>query len=59
MAIETLKKKGFNVEYVSIRDARNLSRPVDSSVNCRVLAAAWLDDVRLIDNIAIKPEDSI
>ena len=59
VAIETLKKKGFNVEYVSIRDARNLSRPVDSSVNCRVLAAAWLGDVRLIDNIAIKPEDSL
>ncbi|MEL0012021.1 MAG: pantoate--beta-alanine ligase, partial [Alphaproteobacteria bacterium] len=51
-----LEAAGFDpVEYLEVRDSDSLqpagTRP-DPTRNHRVLAAAWLGDVRLIDNIA-------
>ena len=47
-------KAGFDrVEYIVIRDAESLLDWTDTSRPGRLLAAAWLDDVRLIDNIGV------
>ena len=47
-------KAGFErVEYIVIRDAESLLDWTDTSRPGRLLAAAWLDDVRLIDNIGV------
>jgi len=47
-------KAGFDrVEYIVIRDAETLLDWTDASRPGRLLAAAWLDDVRLIDNIGV------
>lgn len=44
---------GFDrVEYVALRDAETLCEPTDFTRPLRLLAAAWVSDVRLIDNIA-------
>lgn len=43
------------IEYLELRDAGTLA-PVDRLERpARLLAAAWLDDVRLIDNVAVLP----
>ncbi|MBC2836316.1 pantoate--beta-alanine ligase [Paragemmobacter straminiformis] len=45
---------GFDsVEYIALRDAETLGPMVDAGRPLRMLAAAWLDGVRLIDNIAV------
>jgi pantoate--beta-alanine ligase len=45
---------GFDkVDYVELRDAATLATPVDLDRPLRLLVAAWLDDVRLIDNIPV------
>ena len=46
-----LEKIGMRVDYFSIRDAVNLQPINNTTKNIVVLAAAWLDEVRLIDNI--------
>ena len=47
-------KAGFDrVEYIVIRDAETLLDWTDINRPGRLLAAAWLDDVRLIDNIGV------
>lgn len=43
----------FEVEYLEYRDGDNLSLLEDAADNGRIFAAAWLDKVRLIDNIAV------
>jgi len=48
-----LQKKGFEVEYISIRDRFNLQIPRNKKANRLVLAAVRLGDVRLIDNLMI------
>lgn len=46
--------EGFDrVEYFELVDAERLGPIFDASRPLRLLAAAWLDDVRLIDNIAV------
>lgn len=50
-AIDKLKKCGFKVEYLNLRDASNLQPITNSTKNIMVLAAVWLGDTRLIDNI--------
>ena len=53
-AKQQLSTAGFRVDYVAIRDAETLAaplRPTQSAV--RILAAAWLEDTRLIDNWAL------
>lgn len=47
-----LEAAGFRpVDYVEVRDGASLGPPADGPL--RVLAAAWLGEVRLIDNIAV------
>jgi pantoate--beta-alanine ligase len=47
-------KAGFDrVEYIVIRDAETLLDWTDTDRPGRLLAAAWLGDVRLIDNIGV------
>lgn len=46
--------EGFDrVEYIELVDADRLGPITDATRPLRLLAAAWLDDVRLIDNIAV------
>ncbi len=51
-AIAHLEAKGFKTEYLSIRNAVDLSEPMDGELIA--LAAAWLGETRLIDNIQIR-----
>jgi pantoate--beta-alanine ligase len=45
---------GFDrIEYMDLRDAGTLDPLSDRTRPARMLAAAWLDGVRLIDNIAV------
>ncbi|MEO6299790.1 MAG: pantoate--beta-alanine ligase [Paracoccaceae bacterium] len=45
---------GFDsVEYIELRDAASLDAAIDLGRPLRLLAAAWLGGVRLIDNIAV------
>ena len=51
MMRDTLESHGLEVEYAVVRSAAGL-RPVnDFSRPSRALVAAWLDGVRLIDNL--------
>ena len=52
-ARERLLGAGFSsVDYLEIRDAETLAPATGSGRPARVLGAAWLDTVRLIDNVA-------
>lgn len=51
-ALVYLQSQGFKVEYLNICNAADLGKPTKASLI--VLAAVWLDSVRLIDNIHIK-----
>ncbi len=49
-----LLSRGFNeVEYIDLRSAQDLSLLDRADRSSRLLAAAWLAGVRLIDNIAV------
>ena len=54
-AIERLNESGFRTDYIAVRRARDLARPVvlDPDDECVVLAAAWLGRARLIDNVRV------
>ncbi|MBD1205191.1 MAG: pantoate--beta-alanine ligase [Rhodobacteraceae bacterium] len=53
-AAAAVMAEGFeNVEYIELRDAETLGPVTDPARPIRMLAAAWLDGVRLIDNIAV------
>ena len=58
-ACDRLREAGFDPEYLSIRQADDLSEPVAerplAEQDLVVLAAAWLDEVRLIDNLRVQP----
>ena len=51
-----LEKQGFRVDYLEVRDAETLT-PVEHPLEnpARLLAAVYLGQVRLIDNVAILP----
>ncbi len=53
-ARKNLEKLGFNTDYVEVRVAETLE-PVKllAEAELRILAAAWLGNTRLIDNIAV------
>ena len=55
-AEENLLKRNFKVDYVEIADADNLKivNEWDGTANLVALAAAFVDEVRLIDNILLK-----
>lgn len=53
-AAEKVRAAGFErVEYIELRDAQTLMPSDDPRAPRRMLAAAWLDGVRLIDNIPV------
>lgn len=53
-AADTLRAAGFRaVDYVEIRDAETLEPVTDLARPARILAAAWLGETRLIDNMPI------
>ncbi len=53
-AAETIRAAGFErVEYIELRDAETLMPSDDPTRPRRMLAAVWLDGVRLIDNIPV------
>jgi pantoate--beta-alanine ligase len=53
-AAEAMRGAGFErVEYIELRDAETLIPSDDPTRPRRMLAAAWLDGVRLIDNIPV------
>ena len=52
--LDALRAAGFtNVEYLEARDGETLKVAADRSRPLRVLAAVWLGDTRLIDNVAV------
>lgn len=50
-ATERLGRAGFRVDYLSVRRADDLQEPQPGDSDLVLLAAAWLDGVRLIDNL--------
>ncbi|MBL8790353.1 MAG: pantoate--beta-alanine ligase [Rhizobiales bacterium] len=52
-AARSLMTLGFEVDYVTARNAETLAVPVSSDEPLRLLAAARLGKTRLIDNIAV------
>ena len=53
-AAEKMRAAGFErVEYIELRDSASLLPSDDPARPRRMLAAAWLDGVRLIDNIPV------
>ncbi len=53
-AAEAMRAAGFErVEYIELRDAATLMPSDDPARPRRMLAAAWVDGVRLIDNIPV------
>ncbi|GAB4122575.1 MAG: pantoate--beta-alanine ligase [Sideroxydans sp.] len=52
-AVATLAKRGWQVEYVSIRQQYGLALPADDDRQLVVLAAARLGSTRLIDNLEV------
>jgi pantoate--beta-alanine ligase len=53
-AAEKMRSAGFErVEYIELRDAATLMPSDDPHRPRRMLAAAWIDGVRLIDNIPV------
>lgn len=53
-AAEAIRAAGFErVEYIELRDAVTLMPSDDPASPRRMLAACWLDGVRLIDNIPV------
>ncbi len=52
-ASRSLTTLGFKVDYVAARNAETLGVPTKPTEPLRLLAAAWLGNTRLIDNIAV------
>jgi len=54
-ALTDLKRGGFSPDYVSVRRAGDLAKPNGSQSpgELVVLAAAWLGEARLIDNLSV------
>ena len=52
-ATARLEHAGFRVDYVAVRDATTLAEPGPDSRRLAVLAAAWLGNTRLIDNLTV------
>lgn len=53
-AMKSLQEAGFRPEYVSIRDAADLGEATPVADEFVVLAAAWLGQARLIDNVLVR-----
>jgi pantoate--beta-alanine ligase len=55
-AREALSARGWRVDYVAIRSQANLAEPTAGECNLVILAAAWLGQTRLIDNLEVLRE---
>lgn len=53
-AEQRLRAAGLRPDYISIRRAEDLGPPQAGDRDLILLAAAWLDDVRLIDNLLLQ-----
>ncbi len=55
-ALAELESAGFRPQYVSVRRALDLSHPDDNEINGElvILAAAYLGETRLIDNVNVR-----
>ena len=53
-AKEKIKKKGWNLDYIEILDAENLSPKNDFGSQLIIAIAVFIKDVRLIDNLTVK-----
>ncbi|MEM7303968.1 MAG: pantoate--beta-alanine ligase [Pseudomonadota bacterium] len=53
-ARNNLEKHGFRIDYLNFSDADNLQPITQTTNKYVVLAAAWLDKTRLIDNIVFQ-----
>jgi len=52
--LSQLERAGFTrVDYLTVRDAATLAPVADASLPARVLAAVWLGQTRLIDNVSV------
>ena len=56
-AKENLSDKGLNVDYFNLIDADTLYEVTADTKEIRILAAAYLDKVRLIDNVSVSLGD--
>ena len=52
-AIDTLTRSGFAVDYLALVDGPSLQPMAAVGVGCRLIAAARLGSVRLLDNMAV------
>ena len=52
-SLRKLKKAGMRVEYIAFVDSESLEEVENQNNNVVVLVAAWMGEVRLIDNIII------
>jgi pantoate--beta-alanine ligase len=52
-ARRSLSALGFKVDYLAARNATTLGEPVDPGEPLRLLAAVWLGNTRLIDNLGV------
>lgn len=55
-AREVLSARGWQVDYVAIRSQANLAESTMFECNLVILAAAWLGQTRLIDNLEVLKE---
>lgn len=53
-AMQTLSETGFRPDYVAIRAAEDLDEPSYTTDFIVVLAAAWMGEARLIDNVVLR-----
>ena len=52
-ALSNLTAKGFKVDYLQVADANTLLPASENTVSKIVLAAAYIDNIRLIDNLPL------
>lgn len=53
VAMTSLRELSFEPDYVSVRNALDLSPAIADETELIVLGAAWLDNTRLIDNVRV------
>ncbi|MEO7454117.1 MAG: pantoate--beta-alanine ligase, partial [Fimbriimonadales bacterium] len=52
-SIAKLEAKGFKVDYFSVVNANTMQKADKLEGELRLVVAAWLGNVRLIDNVAV------
>ena len=52
-AINSLNEKGFNADYIEVRNAEDLSVATSDQTKLVILGSAWLGKARLIDNLTL------